>query len=162
MTTQNLTHDLSDSVLSKVNDLIEINLDSERGFREAADHLDNPQYSQWFRDVADERGRQAAELQQLVRNAGEKPENDGSFAAKAHRWWINVRDAITTTENYDVLAEAERGEDSILEMYREAHDESQGTGVHSTLHQQHLQVKQRHDQVRDLRDAVRDPESTTG
>jgi uncharacterized protein (TIGR02284 family) len=158
MTASALMNELDEKIIHKLNDLIEVNLDSEKGFRETADKLNNPEYQSLFREIADERSRQAAELKSVVVGEGESPETDGSFLAQAHRWWISARDAITTSKNFDVLAEAERGEDKILHMYEDVRDETSGSSVQSLLLTHHAQVKARHDRVRDLRDLEKEKE----
>lgn len=152
-TLQSNLNALSDETLHKLNDLIEINLDSREGFNHASEKIQSDRYRQVFREVARERQDQADKLQAQVRAGGEKPETDGSFAAQAHRWWISVRDAFSTSDNYAVLAEAERGEDKIKELYEEVLKETAGSPVNDLLQRQYAQVKKRHDQVRDLRDA---------
>lgn len=155
MNTTTLETNLTKENVGHLNDLIQINLDSEAGFRETRDLLNNPDYQRLFDETAQERSRQASELKGLVRSEGEDPETDRSLLGKAHQWWINVRDKVSDHSDYDVLAEAERGEDKILELYRETVKETNTPDLNQFLERHLRQVKTRHDQVRNLRDTAK-------
>ena len=148
-------NDLSDDTVEKLNDLIRINLDSEQGFSTAADRLEDPQIRAFFVECAAERKQQARTLAAEVRADGSEPEDSSSFAGQAHRWWLNLRDKISSTHNYAVLAEAERGEDSIKGLYEDVLKATAGSPVNDVLTHQYAAVKKRHDQVRDLRDRAK-------
>jgi uncharacterized protein (TIGR02284 family) len=64
-----------------------------------------------------------------------------------------VREAFSSNNEYTVLAEAERGEDTIKQAYEAALRDHPGTAMNDVLQRQYLQVKHAHDRVRDLRDA---------
>lgn len=149
---------LTKSTVNNLNDLIQINLDSEKGFRETADDLQSDMYSSLFRKIADERCQQAEQLKGLVESEGYDSTDSGSLLGKAHRWWADLRDKVSDSPNYAVLAEAERGEDKILHMYQDLDEEVRDTSAHQLVHQHKDQVKRRHDQVRDLRDKAKEIE----
>lgn len=160
MTTATTTVELTSKNVSDLNDLIEINLDSEKGFRETREKLTSTDTQQMFGEIADDRARQAEQLKSLVTASGHTPERDGSLAGKAHRWWITVRDKVSDASDYDVLAEAERGEDRILELYREVTGRASDNADLSQVLQDHLtRVKGQHDRVRNLRDASKHAEA---
>ena len=143
---------LPEATVDKLNDLIQINLDSAKGFRTAAEHVDVAAYASLFRELGEQRQAQAEELQAQVIAEGETPETKGSFSGKAHRWWLSLREKVTGSAAYDVLAEAERGEDVIKGMYEDVVGETAGSEINAVLTRQHKQVVAGHDKVRDLRD----------
>ena len=73
--------------------LIQVNLDSRDGFKEAADNLKGKSASleTMFCRLSDERGAQANELQAMVASNAEQPTKSGSVAAAAHRAWMDIR-----------------------------------------------------------------------
>lgn len=144
---------LQDETLDQLQDLVQINIDSRDGFRDAASQIPDAALATYFRELADERARQAEELQTYVELNNERPVKEGSFLAALHRSWISVRDSLASNEVHAVLAEAERGEDSIKNAYEEALRETAGSAVNDVLQSQYAQVKAAHDRVRDLRDA---------
>ncbi|MEM9883975.1 MAG: PA2169 family four-helix-bundle protein [Planctomycetota bacterium] len=155
MNTTTETKRLTDQTVKRLNDLIQVNLDSAKGFRETSEGLESASYTSLFREIADERDGQAASLRTLVQAGGDDAPDSTSFLSQAHRWWTGVRDAVTSSSNYDVLAEAERGEDKILHMYQDVEEECRGSKVHDLILEHREQVRLRHDQVRSLRDKAK-------
>lgn len=143
---------LETETIQDLQHVIRINLDSSKGFRAAADEVDNAPLAQFFRACADEREEMAHECQRLVGANGTAPEHDGSLLGAAHRWWLNIRGAIQDGDEHAVLAEAERGEDAIKHLYEKILEHHPGSAVNDVLQRQYAQIKSRHDQVRDMRD----------
>jgi uncharacterized protein (TIGR02284 family) len=147
-------HHLSDQSISWLQVLIETNIDSHDGFKEAAEKLqeNGSPLVETFRRLSDERQMQASELQAIVASNAEEPEHSGSVAAAAHRTWMDLRSALGGGE-HAVLAEAERGEDHIKAKYEEAIKDLAGCTCVPTLQRHYSNVKASHDKVRDLRDS---------
>lgn len=146
-------HHLREETIEKVQDLIQINIDSQKGFAEAADKVKDKQIASLFRQLGGERQTNTAELQKIVNFNGEEPQDDGSFKATVHRAWIDVRAALNGGDASVILNEAERGEDAIKELYEEVLKETAGSAVNDVLTRQYAKVKAGHDKVRDLRNA---------
>lgn len=146
-------HHLREETIEKVQDLIQINIDSQKGFAEAADKVKDKQIASLFRQLGGERQTNTTELQQIVNFNGEEPQDDGSFKATVHRAWIDVRAALNGGDASVILNEAERGEDAIKELYEEVLKETAGSAVNDVLTRQYAKVKAGHDKVRDLRNA---------
>jgi uncharacterized protein (TIGR02284 family) len=143
---------LTDETISTLQNLIQYNLDSRDGFRHAAENVQQIAVANMFVQLADERDRQAHELQSLVNDNGEAPQRDGSMAAAAHRTWMDIRTALGGGLSA-VLSEAERGEDYIKGAYEAALKQKAGSAASDVLHRQYAAVKAAHDRVRDMRDA---------
>jgi uncharacterized protein (TIGR02284 family) len=148
-TTMNLRND----TVEKVQDLIQINLDSAKGCREAAEKVEDAAITRLFSDLANERSAQAEELKKYVRLNREKPEDSGTAAGAMHRMWLSFRSAINGGEPKVILIEAEKGEDKIKAEYEQTLKETAGSPLNSVLLRQYAAVKAGHDRVRDLRDA---------
>lgn len=146
---------LSNETISALQDLIQVNLDSRDGFRHASESLQEVAVSNMFLQLAEDRDRQAFELQALVNNNGETPTHDGSYAAAAHRTWMDLRTALGGGLQA-VLQEAERGEDHIKAEYEKMLKGNPGSAVSDVLHRQYAAVKASHDRIRDMRDAHAD------
>jgi uncharacterized protein (TIGR02284 family) len=143
---------LAEETITMLNDLVQANIDSRDGFRHAAGEIQEVAVANMFTQLASERDRQAIELKGLVSLNGEKPAKDGSFAAAAHRAWMDFRTAIGGGLQA-VLNEAERGEDHIKAKYEDALKNNAGSAVNDVLQRQYAAVKAAHDRVRDMRDA---------
>lgn len=149
-TASNMTKETIDGLQG----LIEINIDSADGFHSAADHIDNAAMALMFREVASERRSFANELKGYVARSGEEPERSGSWQAKVHRWWIDIRSRLSSDDLKVVLQEAERGEDKIKAVYEETLKTITGNPINDLLHEQYARVKRVHDRIRDARDLV--------
>ena len=147
--------DLNADSVSTLQDLIQVNIDSRDGFREAADEVGDERIATLFRQIGEVRERNASELQGLVALNDTEPQERGSIAAALHRTWLDLRAKLSGSDTAAVLSEAERGEDHIKAQYEEALKANPGSAVSDVLHRQLGEVKSHHDQVRDLRDAYK-------
>ena len=147
------TTTLEDTTVSTLEDLIQLNIDSRDGFREAAENVERFDLASEFRKFAEERDRQAEELKVYVELNNETPPAEGSYTAALHRTWINVKNALAGDDVLAILQECERGEDVIKDAYENALKETAGSAVNDVLSSHMRQVKAVHDHVRDLRDA---------
>jgi uncharacterized protein (TIGR02284 family) len=152
MTTNTLN--LPEKSIDWLQDLIQLNIDSRDGFKEAADELKGNRLESLFREYSNQRGAQASELQSLVASNAERPETDGSVAAAAHRTWMDLRSALGGGDQA-ILDEAERGEDHIKEKYEAAIKDLGSCSCTTVLRSQYAAIKAAHDKVRDLRDSYK-------
>jgi len=150
---------LREETINVVSDLQRINLDSSAGWRTASGHIEDASLKSHFEQIARQRDQFAAELANLLMSAGKTPIESGSVAGTLHRWWLTVRSAVGVSNIYPVLAEAERGEDSIKEHYEKALREPLSASVSDLIAQQYAKVKRIHDEVRDLRDVYANKKS---
>ncbi len=141
--------------ISVLNDLIETSKDGEKGFRECAEDIKNPQLKTTMVQRAQDCATAAAELQQLVRSLGGDPETSGSMAGDLHRRWVDLKSMITGKDDEAILNECERGEDVALKSYRKALDKDLPAEIRVVIQRQFQGVQRNHDQVKALRDAER-------
>ncbi len=147
--------DLNKTTVSKLQKLIQANIDSYNGFHESAEEIDDAKLAVLFKEIGDQRSAMASELQKVVEYNCEEAEDDGSVAAKTHRIWVNIRSKINSGDPYVILIEAERGEDHIKAAYEDVLKETAGSAVNDLLTDQYAIVKAGHDKVRDLRDSYK-------
>ena len=145
--------DLRDETVSKLQDLIQINIDSQQGFEQAAETIKDENVATLFRQIARDRNANSNELQRFVALNSETPEDDGSTLGAMHRWWLSARGALNGGDDYVVLIEAERGEDAIKHKYEDVLKETTGSPMNDVLTRQYATVKSQHDRIRDMRDA---------
>lgn len=138
--------------IETVNTLIKTTIDSVDGYREAAEDANSGQFQSIFFERANERQEVAERLRQHVRSLGGEPEDDGSLAAGAHRVFMNLRDAVTGTDDKSVVAEVERGEDYIKAKFETAlEDGNLGAETRALISQCYESVRSGHDQMRNLK-----------
>ena len=138
--------------IETVNDLIKTTIDSVDGYRAAGEDANSGQFQSIFFDRANERSNVADRLAQHVRQLGGTPTDNGSIVAGAHRAFMNLRDAVTGTDDKAIVAEVERGEDHIKVRFETAMtDNNLSTETRDLIGQCYDSVKQGHDQMRDLK-----------
>jgi uncharacterized protein (TIGR02284 family) len=143
-------------IISTINDLIETLKDGQKGFKEAADAVGNPQLKSLFDEYSQQRSRFASELQMQAKSFGEsEPETHGSTAGAMHRGWINFKSAIASKEESAILAECERGEDAAVQAFEKAMRADLPLSVRDVISRQSSQIKTAHDQIKTLRDSAK-------
>lgn len=154
----------NDEVISTLNGLIETCRDGQEGFKQAAEGVDRSDLKSLFYEYSQQRAGFVGDLQALVQTLGGDPENTGSLAGAVHRGWINIKSAVTGQDEGAILSEAERGEDSAKNAYKEALEMQLPAYILQTLQSQYGSVKEAHDRVKALRDSANnsdDERSTT-
>ncbi|MEZ5964545.1 MAG: PA2169 family four-helix-bundle protein [Planctomycetota bacterium] len=141
---------LTERTLAALQDLIRINIDSAKGFREASDAIADANLARLFQDVARIRDRHAVELQQSVRINARSAADDGSALGTLHRWWLDLRAWVNDGDPYAVLAEVMRGEDAIKEAYERLLRDVAGNPLSPVLHRQFAEILATHDQMHQL------------
>ena len=144
---------MADNITSILNGLVETSKDGEKGFRSAAENTKSTELKSVFLKRADDCAEGAAELQRIVSNRGDEPEQSGSVAGALHRGWINLKTAVTSNDELAILEECERGEDVAKAAYRDALDKGNlSADIRAVVQRQFEGVQKNHDQIRDLRD----------
>lgn len=144
---------LSTSLVNALQDLIQANIDSRDGYRQAAQGLEDLTLQSAFEQISEDRDRQADDLARFVSWSGETPRRSGSVAAIVYRAWSSIRELLSTDDRYAMLCEAERGEDAIRNAYEDALNRSVGSAANDMLVRHYTAVCNTHDRIRDLRDA---------
>lgn len=143
---------LQNSTVDSLQELIRTNIDSQKGFTQAAETIEDAGIATLFREIAADRGANAGELQRYVALNNETPEEQGSTMGAMHRWWLSARGTLNGGDDHVVLIEAERGEDTIKHKYEEVLKETAGSPMNAVLQKQYSAVKAQHDRIRALRD----------
>ena len=141
--------------ISQLQDLLSINIDSQKGFEEAADTTTDAQLKSLFNEFSRKRAYNAAELRSYISSAGEQPASSGSVSGAVHRWWLDAKHALTGKDPTTILDEAERGEDSIKKAYENTLSAVSDPGARDLVERQYQNVREGHDRVRVMRDNYR-------
>lgn len=137
---------------SIINDLIETTIDSADGYRRAADDAHSDSLRQIFLDRSREREAVVAELQAHVRSLGGEPATTGSTLAGAHRWFMDMKDALMGGDDKSVIDEVERGEDHIKAKFEDARaDAGLSQTARAVIDRSYASVRAGHDQMSSLK-----------
>lgn len=141
---------LSDSkqVAHQLNHLVQICLDGEEGFRQAAEAVESTELKTMFNEFSQQRAGLAADLQREVVRLGQEPVVDGTIMGAVHRGWLNLKTAVVTNDEKAVINECERGEDVAVDAYAEALQSGLPNETELLVSRQFSLVKAAHDRVR--------------
>jgi uncharacterized protein (TIGR02284 family) len=106
-------------VISKLNDLVQMYKDSEKGYRLAAKEIHDQRFKTLFRSASGQRASFAREIQEEVRKLGGLPATGGTVGGSLHRGWMNLRYQLNLHDDEVVLCECLRGDEKALEKYEE-------------------------------------------
>jgi uncharacterized protein (TIGR02284 family) len=99
--------------------LIETCRDGQAGYREAAEHIDNPELKGFFNEQSIERAQFAGQLESEVQRLGEmEPQRRGSAGAALHRAWIDLKSNLGAGDQA-ILSSVEQGEDVARKAYED-------------------------------------------
>ena len=145
----------NEETITTLNNLIETCKDGQNGFKEAAENIEKSDLKTFLYDCSQQRSQFAGKLQELVRELGGDPENEGSISASLHRGWMNIKTAITGNDEQAILNECERGEDSAVKNYKEALENDFPANIESVVREQYATIQTTHDKVKNLRNMAR-------
>ena len=106
--------------IALLNDLIDTCKDGEKGYREAAEGIENAFYRMLFTEYSRQRAKLASELKAQVVKLGDHPDRKGTVKGTIHRGWMNLRSAIAGHNDDLIISECERGEEIAIKQYKEA------------------------------------------
>lgn len=132
----------NDKQIKVLNDLVAKCYDAEKGFKEAAEDVKSTNLKQMFTEYSTQRYNFGHELKSLIKSLGGEVDKGDTIAAKIHRTWMELKSAIASNEEKNILEEVIRGEEHALEHYQEALDElDAGSIAFNTVVNQRNQIR---------------------
>jgi uncharacterized protein (TIGR02284 family) len=145
----------NDHDINVLNTLITTTIDSANGFERAAEDADLPRFTEMFREFAQERRQVVGRLQERVRTLGGTPNDDGSLKADLHRRWVDLRDAISSGGDREIIEEVERGEDYLKAKYDTAlADDGLSPETMTLIREAYQSVRAGHDRASALKHSM--------
>lgn len=141
---------MSDSnVVDVLQELATVCRDSQEGYKTAAEEAEDPELRSEFQDLARKRGQEADELDRLIReNGGEPAPRSGSLSGQAHRMFVSLRSALSSSDRAAVLNEVARGESYAEAAFDKAKRHALSGRLGETVQRLHDSVKQSRDKFR--------------
>ena len=136
---------------SVLNHLITSCKDGARGFRYAADHVNDTAVRALFKEMTSQRERFAGDLLPHAQRLGGATELDGTTAAALHRGWMTISNALTRNSDEAIIREVERGETGALGVYQDALEGLLSQDARDLIEQQLAEIRQCHDRIQLLR-----------
>ncbi len=141
-------------VISVLKNLASVLEDSQKGFADLAEHLQDPHLKQFFVAESLKRASFRGDLESELHHAGlHDVKESGTVAGALHRTWGNIKLAVIKGD-HEVLATAEQGEDVAKKAYADALEQPLPLPIKQLLITQQEHVIASHNHVRDHRDAL--------
>ena len=146
-------HQFSGESFKTLNDLIEIWIDGQKGFSDAAELVDDTDLRHVFVAYAASCGKAVQELSDCARALGERqPERTGTISGATSRGWQRIKAALLDS-NLATLEEMEKSEVRAKELYQKAlKEETLPLDVRAVIQRQYHGVLEHHDRIRGLRE----------
>ncbi|HZJ19513.1 MAG TPA: PA2169 family four-helix-bundle protein [Pricia sp.] len=109
----------TEQVGEKLNDLLENTYDAERGFKKAADKVEDGHLKRYFADKAQERYDFGHALKSEIKQFSQKVDVGDSLTGRAHRSWMDIKSLFSLDDGEAMLEEAIKGEKKAIEAYDE-------------------------------------------
>ena len=114
----------TEEVAKKLNNLLEKNYDAEKGYQDAAEQIENPKMKDFLQKQAQKRYDFGHEIKTEIKNYGEQPDKGGSAKGTVHRAWMDLKAAVASSSEEQVMEEVQRGEQSAINEYNEVISET--------------------------------------
>lgn len=137
--------------VSKLDDLIITLIDSVKGYEHSAEKAEATRYKGFFLEMAQDRRRAVALLQEASRAQGGTPADYGSTAGTMHRRFEDLRIALGGGDEA-IIKEVERGEDYLKEEFeRVLNDERMSPEAMAAVRDAYESVRRGHDEASNLK-----------
>tara|TARA_R110000868_G_scaffold137246_1_gene350716 strand:- start:2441 stop:2890 length:450 start_codon:yes stop_codon:yes gene_type:complete len=143
----------TEEVGEKLNDLLEKTYDAEKGFKKAAENVDNSALKSYFSQKAQERYSFGHELKSEIKSFNQEVDKGGSLTGDAHRTWMDIKAMFSADDAESMLEEAIRGEKIAIKEYENVLTEvSLPTSTKSILSSQKNKIQMGLSRIKTLED----------
>ena len=143
----------TEEVGEKLNDLLEKTYDAEKGFKKAAENVDNSALKSYFSQKAQERYSFGHELKSEIKSFNQEVDKGGSLTGDAHRTWMDIKAMFSADDAESMLEEAIRGEKIAIKEYENVLTEvSLPTSTKSILSSQKNKIQMGLSRIKPLED----------
>lgn len=146
------TMELKDD-MTQLNNLLDLLVDSQKGYSDAAENATEPQLKGLLEGIGQNRTKLIAEVEQLRRKADPSVDarDGGTLKGDMHRAWMDIREALGSKDNTNMLNECERGEKYLVSHYDDMLDKDVNVETAGLAQRQRMQVQGNLDRITQLR-----------
>jgi uncharacterized protein (TIGR02284 family) len=143
----------NDKTIDILQDLLQRCRDGQHGYKEAAEHIQDPSIKSFFNEQSIQRAQFASELEREIKQLGKSDvDRSSTIEGAIHRGIIDLKGAITKGDKA-ILSEVERGEDFAKKDYEDALNQPLPSNLMSVIRSQAQSIFSAHDYVKSLRDS---------
>ncbi|MGB3850974.1 MAG: PA2169 family four-helix-bundle protein [Tunicatimonas sp.] len=112
--------DQNKAVVKSLHTLVQLNEESDRGYKEASENIDDPELKTILYRLSQQRAEFRGEIQEvLIKDYSDDETPSDSLLSKIHRGWMDFKTKLSPNDNEAVLDECVRGEKHAIETYNE-------------------------------------------
>jgi uncharacterized protein (TIGR02284 family) len=143
----------TEKIGNKLNELLEKTYDAEKGFKKAAENVDDGHLKRYFERKAQERYDFGHALKTEIKQFGQEVDKGDSLTGKAHRSWMDIKSLFSSDEEEAMLEEAQKGEKTAIEDYNDIlGDQNLPASTETLLKQQRDQIQSGLGKIKSLED----------
>jgi uncharacterized protein (TIGR02284 family) len=146
----------TEHTVNVLNQLIEVCKDGEKGYRGAANEIQNGHRQVLFEAYARQRSEFGSALESEVRRLGGDPFHTGTATGSLHRGWMHLRSILNRKHDDLIVRECYRGENIASMNYKEALEEELPPYLRSILARQLLGVLEARNRVNQMLPAAKE------
>ena len=107
----------SESYIKKLNGLLHLVNDSNKGYKEAVARADSQDLKDLFSHIAQQRESLARELEDRIHSYSGDVKAGSEFKASLHRSWMGIKTAMTKKDDQAVMESCRNGDQVVLDAY---------------------------------------------
>src|ERR1700741_2138376 len=138
-------------IISKLNDLVEINNDRMEGYEKAISETADADLISLFTNMAAHSKSYKSALSREIFSLGGKPTEGTKNSGKIFRIWMDIKAALTEKDRKEILNSCEFGEDAALDTYKGIladEDQVLTSDLRKMIQIQRQELQQDHDRVK--------------
>ena len=144
--------DQKQHIVDSLHKLVELNKDSDRGYKEASENIKDPELKTILYRLSQQRAEFRGDIEEILRkDYQDNADPSDSFLSKLHRGWMDFKTSLSSNDNQAVLDECIRGEKHAIETYQEELSEHLPNYIEETLRAQLDLIKGALNQVNEFK-----------
>lgn len=125
-----------DEIDDKLNELVQYLQDSKNGYKECTDCVNSPSLKKLFIELAEKRKLMLSELNEGYGFIEAMSQKDGTILGKFHQIFTSLKSLLTNKDPRAIIKEIKRGENLLLDSYKELLQEELDISLETILRKQ--------------------------
>jgi uncharacterized protein (TIGR02284 family) len=146
----------NEEILPILERLLEVARISHKGYKDAAEHVENPSLQMYFMQFAQQRAQYADELSTLILNAGGSPADAESFSGTMMRAWIDFKSGFIGSNTNEIIDQCLKEEQTTLIEFEKAQKEDLPENIKAVVDEKNHEIKKVYDTLHTLKEEYRE------
>ncbi|WP_143959770.1 PA2169 family four-helix-bundle protein [Litoribacter populi] len=134
-------HNKNNEILKHLHDLLQTNEDSIKGYKDAADHLEEGELSTIFYRLSQQRALFKEELKKCIRELGGEENEHTDLSHEVQRLWMNFKAGLNGSDTKKIIEDCKKADKQASENYEKALKADPPAYIKEILANQHRMIK---------------------